>query len=332
MKAVLSRMPGGPETLVVDDVAEPAAASGQVLVRVAAAGVNFPDSLIIADRYQARPPRPFSPGGEISGVVEAVGEGVTDLMAGDRVVALMVWGGMAEKVAVDAWRCVRIPDVMPFDEAAGFLITYGTSYHALVDRARVRPGETLLVLGAAGGVGLAAVEIGSALGARVIAAASSPEKVDLAMSRGAQDGVVYDASLEEGEGQRALAARFKVACGDAGADVIYDAVGGVYTEPALRSIAWLGRYLVVGFPAGIARIPMNLALLKGCDICGVFWGSAMERDPERHRAALGELFRLYESGAVRPAISARYPLERAGQAIAALASRKAVGKLVVTMD
>lgn len=331
MKAVLSKAPGGPDTLVIEDVAEPVAGNGQVLIRVAAVGINFPDSLIIADRYQARPERPFSPGGEVSGTVEQVGEGVSHLKPGDRVLAVMIWGGLAEKVAVDAWRCARIPDAMPFDEAAAFMLTFGTSYYALVDRAKIKAGETLLVLGASGGVGLAAVEIGKALGARVLAAASSQDKLDLALARGASDGIVYDARLEEGDGQRALAASLKTLCGNAGADVIYDPVGGAYSEPALRSAAWLGRYLIVGFPAGIARIPLNLPLLKGCDLLGVFWGSAMERDPVRHAEALGELFELYVEGKVSPTISMRFPFAKSGEAITTLASRQATGKVVVTI-
>lgn len=331
MKAMLSKVPGGPETLVVEEIAEPTAGPGRLLVRVAAVGANFPDSLIIADRYQYRPPRPFSPGGEFSGTVEAVGDGVTDFAPGDRVLAMTIWGAMSEKVAVDAWRCARIPDAMPFDEAAAFLLTYGTSYYALVDRARLKAGETLLVLGAAGGVGLAAVEIGKAFGARVVAAASSKEKVQLAQKLGADAVVVYDPRLAEGEGQKALAAEFKRACGAEGAHVVMDPVGGAYSEPALRSIAWLGRFLVVGFPAGIARIPLNLPLLKSCDVLGIFWGSAMERDPVRHREALGELFDLYAAGKIRPVVSARFPFERGADAIVELSSRRASGKIVVTI-
>jgi NADPH2:quinone reductase len=328
---MLSKVPGGPETLIVEEIAEPVAGPGRLLVKVAAVGANFPDSLIIADRYQYKPPRPFSPGGEFSGTVEAVGEGVSDFAPGDRVLAMTIWGAMSEKVAVEAWRCARIPDVMPFDEAAAFVLTYGTSYYALVDRARLKPGETLLVLGAAGGVGLAAVEIGKALGARVVAAASSKEKVELAQKLGADAVVVYDPRLTEGEGQKALAAEFKKACGADGFDVIMDPVGGAYSEPALRSIAWLGRFLVVGFPAGIARIPLNLALLKSCDVLGVFWGSAMERDVVRHREALGELFELYAKGKIRPVVSARFPFERGADAIVELSSRRASGKIVVTI-
>lgn len=330
MKAILSKSAGGTETLVLEDVADPVAGPGQVLICVAAVGVNFPDSLIIADRYQERPPRPFSPGGEISGTVEAVGEGVQDFAPGDRVLAIMIWGGMAEKVAVDAWRCQRIPDAMPFDEAAAFMLTYGTSYHALADRARLKAGETLLVLGAAGGVGLSAVEVGKALGARVVAAASNQEKVDFAIAHGADVGVVYDPELAPGDGQRALTTKLREGCGG-GPAVIYDPVGGPYSEAALRSIAWLGRYLVVGFPAGIAKIPLNLPLLKGCDVLGVFWGEAMQRDPVRHRQALGELFALYGEGKVRPAISARFPFSQAARAIAELARRRATGKIVVTV-
>lgn len=328
---MLSKVAGGPETLVIEEVAEPVAGPGQLLVRVSAVGANFPDSLIISDRYQFRPERPFSPGGELSGTVEAVGEGVSDFAPGDRILAMTIWGALAEKVTVDAWRCARIPDDMPFDDAAAFLLTYGTCYHALVDRARLKEGETLLVLGAAGGVGLAAVEVGKALGARVVAAASSPEKVELARSVGADEVVVYDPRLTEGDGQKALAAAFKKACGVAGADVVMDPVGGAYSEPALRSIAWLGRYLVVGFPAGIPRIALNLPLLKGCDVLGVFWGSAMERDPVRHRQALAELFDLYRQGALKPVISARYPFERGADAIVELSARRATGKIVVTV-
>ena len=331
MKAILSKVAGGPETLDLAEIEAPRAGPGQVVISVAAVGANFPDSLIIADKYQEKPPRPFSPGGEIAGVVSEVGEGVGEFAIGDRVLAMIVWGGLREKVAVDAWRCSKIPDAMPFDEAAAFLLTYGTSYHALVDRAALVAGETLLVLGASGGVGLAAVEIGKALGARVIAAASTEEKVELAVRHGASDGVVYGTDVAEPAAQRALAAKFKAACGEAGADVIYDPVGGAYSEPALRSIAWLGRYLVVGFPAGIAKIPLNLPLLKGCDILGIFWGSAMQRDPVGHRHAVQALFGLYLEGKIRPAISRRYPLERSADAIIELASRKATGKIVITV-
>jgi NADPH:quinone reductase len=332
MKAILSRAPGGPETLTLEDVADPKAGAGEVVVAVKAVGVNFPDVLIIKDMYQYKPERPFSPGAEIAGIVESVGDGVTALKPGDRVFAMLGWGGMSEKVAVEARKCFRIPDGMPFDEAAAFIMTYGTSHYALKDRGELKSGETLLILGAAGGVGLAAVELGKAMGARVIAAVSSDAKLDVAKKAGADDGIVYPRSVEEGDGQRALAAEFKRVCGKNGADVIYDAVGGNYAEPALRSIAWAGRYLVVGFPAGIPKLPLNLTLLKSCDVRGIFWGAAIDRFPDRHAEAVGELTDLYVGGKIRPVVSERFPLDRAGDAIAALSSRRTTGKVVVTLE
>ena len=248
MKALLSRAVGGPETLELADIAQPTPKKGEVLIRVAACGVNFPDSLIIEDRYQFKPERPFAPGGEISGTVAALGEGVTHLSVGQRVLASTGWGGFAEYVAVEQRRCMPIPDAMPFDDAAAFLMTYGTSYYALKDRAHLKAGESLLVLGAAGGVGSAAVELGKAMGARVIAAASSQEKVDAAKSWGADEGVIYPAGPFDRDGQKKLAEIFKSACGEKGADVIYDPVGGDFSEASLRAIAWEGRFLVIGFP------------------------------------------------------------------------------------
>ena len=308
---------------------EPTPKAGQVVIAVHAVGVNFPDVLIIEDRYQTKPERPFSPGAEVSGLIEAVGPGLDGLRVGDRVLATPGYGGMAERIAVDAGRCVVLPNAMPFDEAAAFVMTYGTSYHALVDRAGLRSGETLLVLGAAGGVGLAAVELGVAMGARVVAAASSQEKLDVALAGGAASGLIYPRGPIDREGQKALSAAFKEACGSEGANVIYDPVGGDYAEPALRSIAWEGRYLVVGFPSGIPKLPLNLPLLKGCDVLGVFWGAAVQRDPARHRASVAELFELYAKGSIRPKISQRFPLAQAGEAIAALSSRQTTGKVVV---
>jgi len=331
MLALLSKTPGGPESLALETVPEPAPGAGEVLVSVRACGVNYPDVLIIEDRYQFKPERPFAPGGEVSGIVEAVGDGVTSLKVGDPVIGSTFWGGMAEKLALSAERCIPMPGGMPFDEAAAFLMTYGTSYHALKDRAGLEAGETLLVLGAAGGVGLAAVELGKAMGARVVAAASSEEKVGLARSHGADDGVVYPAGPLDKAGAKDLTERLKQACGPAGANVIYDPVGGDYTEAALRAVAWEGRFLVVGFPAGIPKLPLNLALLKSCQIVGVFWGAFAQRDPAANAANTRELFALYERGAIRPTISERVPLERAGDAIARLAARKAMGKIVVTM-
>ncbi|MET0336988.1 MAG: NADPH:quinone oxidoreductase family protein, partial [Caulobacter sp.] len=253
MKAVLSQSVGGPETLKLEELPDPTPGAGQVVLDVKACGVNYPDVLIIQDMYQFKPQRPFAPGGEVSGVVSAVGDGVSHLKVGDRVLASTGWGGMAEKLAVDAARVVPIPDAMPFDEAAAFLMTYGTSYYGLKDRGHIKPGETLLVLGAAGGVGLAAVELGKAMGAKVIAAASSQEKVDLAISRGADSGVVYPTGPFDKDGQKALAQLFKDACGPNGWDVAYDAVGGDYAEAVIRASGWNGRFLVIGFPAGIPK-------------------------------------------------------------------------------
>ena len=332
MKALLSVAVGGPDTLVIKDLPGPVPGAGAVVVSVKACGVNYPDVLIIEDKYQFKPPRPFSPGGEISGVVKAVGDGVTHLKVGDRVLGNTGSGGMAEEIVVDAARLTPIPPSMPFDEAAAFMMTYGTSYYALKDRGHLKPGQTLLVLGAAGGVGLAAVELGASMGARVVAAASSQEKVDLALAHGAASGVVYPTGPFDRDGQKALAELFKGACGAAGADIVYDAVGGDYAEAALRAIAWEGRFLVIGFPAGIPRIPLNLALLKSCDIVGVFWGAAVARDPAGHKRNVAELMDLYAAGKIRPHVSERFPLARAGEAISHLAARKALGKVVVTID
>jgi NADPH2:quinone reductase len=293
--------------------------------------VNYPDSLIIEDRYQFKPERPFSPGAEAAGIVDAVGQGVASLVPGDRVLASTGWGAMAEKAIVRADKCARLPDTVPFEEGAAFLLTYGTSYHALSDRARLQRGETLLVMGAAGGVGLAAVELGKAMGARVVAAVSSEDKLALAKESGADEGFIYPAGPFDAEGRKALADGFKRAVGRSGADVIYDPVGGDYAEAALRAIAWKGRYLVVGFPSGIPRIPLNLTLLKGCDIVGVFWGAFVEREPERHAQSVAELFAFHAAGQIKPRIVQHFPLERGGDAIAALASRQAKGKIVVTV-
>jgi NADPH2:quinone reductase len=332
MKALLSTSVGGPETLVLEDLPSPEPKPGHAVISVKACGVNFPDVLIIQDLYQFKPARPFAPGGEVAGVVKAVGEGVTHVKIGDRVLGNTGWGGMAEELSLEAGRLIPIPDAMPFDEAAAFIMTYGTSYYALKDRGHIKPGESLLVLGAAGGVGLAAVELGVAMGAKVIAAASSQKKVDLAIKHGASSGVVYPAGPFDKDGAKALAGLFKDACGPTGADVIYDGVGGDYAEAALRSSAWEGRFLVIGFPAGIPRIPLNLTLLKSCDVVGVFWGAAVARDPKAHQQNVKELFELYGAGKIKPYVSERFPLAKAADAIAHLASRKAMGKVVVTMD
>ena len=332
MKAVLSRAVGGPETLELAEIADPVAGKGEVLIRVAACGVNYPDSLIIEDKYQFKPARPFAPGGEIAGTVEAIGEGVTGLAPGQRVLASTGWGGMAEKVACEARRVMPIPDSMPFEEAAAFLMTYGTSYYALKQRAGLRAGETLLVLGAAGGVGSAAVELGKAMGARVIAAASTPEKVAAAKGWGADEGLVYAKGPFDSDGRKKLAESFKAVCGEKGADVIYDSVGGDYSEASLRAIAWEGRFLVIGFPQGIAKLPLNLTLLKSCQVVGVFWGAFAARDPKENAANTRELFALYDKGAICPRVSKTYPLRQAGEAIAWLSGRHALGKVVVTVE
>lgn len=329
MKALLSTAVGGPETLQLLDLPDPVPGRGEVVLDVKAVGVNFPDTLIIRDMYQFKPNRPFAPGGEVSGVVTAVGEGVTRVKPGDRVIGSTGWGGMAEKIAIDQSRCIPIPDAMPFDQAAALVMTYGTSQYALKDRASLKAGETLLVLGAAGGVGLAAVELGKAMGARVIAACSTREKVDVAMAHGADAGVVYPTGPFDKEGRKALADLFKGACGPNGADVIYDAVGGDYAEASLRAIGWEGRFLVIGFPAGIPAIPLNLTLLKSCQIVGVFWGAFTAREPARNQENLAELMALYAEGKIRPHVSARFPLADGGAAIRHLMDRKATGKVVV---
>jgi len=328
MKALLSHEPGGPETLRLEDVAAPVPGPGELLVRVRACSMNFPDVLIIEDKYQLKPQRPFAPGGEIAGEVLAAGEGVSGWNPGDRLIAALGFGGLAERVIVPANRAIPLPVERSFEEGSALLMTYATAIHALVDRGKVQAEQTLLVLGAAGGVGIAAVEIGKALGARVIAAVSTEEKAEAARQAGADSAVVYPAGELE---PRALSQLFKDAVGPAGADVILDPVGGDYTEPALRSIAWEGRFLVVGFPAGISRLPLNLTLLKSCDVCGVFWGAFAARDPKRNAEHVEQLFRWWGEGKIAPKISATYPLERAAEAIVALKDRKAVGKLVVTL-
>jgi NADPH2:quinone reductase len=331
MKAVLSRAVGGPASLTFEDVADPAPGKGQVLLAVAACGVNYPDGLVIEDRYQFKPQRPFSPGGEVSGTVIGLGEGVTGFVLGQRVLATLgSAGGMAEKAVADAQRVLPIPDAMPFEEAAGLIFTYGTSYYALKNRAHLKAGETLLVLGAAGGVGSAAVELGKALGARVIAAVSSAEKAEAAKSFGADETVVYPSGPFDKDGQRKLAELFKEACGKTGVDVIYDPVGGDYAEASLRSIAWEGRFLVIGFPAGIPKLPLNLTLLKSCQVIGVFWGAFVARDPEGDAANTRGLFELYQQGLIKPRVSKRFPLAQGAEAIAWLSGRQALGKVVVT--
>ena len=332
MRAVLSRVVGGPESLVVEEVLDPTPGKGQVIIEVKAVGINFPDTLIIEDKYQFKPQRPFSPGAEVSGVVEAIGEGVTGLFKGDRVIAVPGWGGLVERIAVPAAGVIKMPDAMSFEEGAALVMTYGTSYYALKDRAQLKAGETLLVLGAAGGVGAAAVELGKAMGARVIAAASTNDKVQFALELGADTGLIYPSGEMDKTAQKELSGELKLASGRDGPDVVYDGVGGGYAEPALRSMDWYGRYLVVGFPAGIPSFPLNLTLLKSVSVIGVFWGAAVARDPAGHAANIADLMTFYAEGKIKPRIFKTYPLERAHEAIKALGDRTAIGKIVVTVE
>ena len=322
MKAVLCKTHGLPETLVVEELPSPVAGPKQVVVSVKACGVNFPDTLIIQNLYQFKPALPFSPGGELTGIIKSVGEGVKHLQVGQTVLAFTGWGGFAEEVAVDAKAVIPLPPVVDLTVAAAFIMTYGTSYHALKDRANIQPGETLLVLGASGGVGLAAVELGKKMGAKVIAAASTAEKLAVCKQYGADMLVNYsEPNWRE---------QIKTLTEGKGADVIYDPVGGDFAEPALRSIAWKGRYLVVGFAAGeIPKVPLNLALLKGCSIVGVFFGDFAAREPQANMGNSMQLFAWLMQGELKPYISARYPLERAGEALRALMDRKVSGKVVL---
>ena len=329
MHAMLSTAPGGPETLEWTKGPMPEPKSGEVRIAVHAAGVNFPDTLIIRDLYQIKPPRPFAPGGEVAGVVDAVGTGVNGLDVGDRVLAMTGFGGFATHLCAQATACVPIPDHMPFDTAACFLFTYGTSHYALKDRGQLVEGETLLILGAAGGVGAAAIELGKAAGARVIAAVSSEDKAAFCRDLGADETLIYPREMDR-DAQKALSGEIKRIAGPDGVDVAYDAVGGDYAEPVIRSMAWGGRYLVVGFPAGIPAIPLNLALLKSCQIVGVFWGASIYRDPKGHMQNVQELFDLYAKGAIAPRISERFDMRDAPQALARVAARKAMGKIVLT--
>lgn len=331
MKIWHSTEVGGPDALAIAQIDPPVPGPGELLVEVRVCGINFPDSLIIRDLYQFKPERPFAPGGEIAGVVLAVGEGVNQFAPGDRVIGRTGWGGLAEQVIVAASKCIAMPDAMPFDEGSAFLFTYGTSYHALKQRARLQAGETVLVLGAAGGTGIAAIEIAKALGARVVAAASSEEKVAFAKQCGADEGIVYPSGPLDKDASRALGEAFKAAS-PRGFDVVYDPVGGDYAEPALRSMAWRGRYLVVGFTAGIPRLPFNLPLLKGCEIVGVFNGGFQANEPDVAAANTVELLDLYTQGKLRPRITQRYAFEDAPQAIEAIAGRSALGKLVVEVS
>jgi NADPH2:quinone reductase len=324
MKALLCTRYGTPDDLEIADIADPTPGPGEAVVRVAAAALNFFDTLIIAGKYQFKPEMPFSPAAEFAGTVEKLGAGVTSVKVGDRVLGYMVAGAARERVVIAAERLVPIPGAVDDDHAAGLCVTYGTTFYALKDRARLKSGETLAVLGASGGVGLAAVELGKLMGARVIACASSPEKVAFARERGADEGIDYKAEdLKEA---------LRRVTGGQGADVIYDPVGGAYSEAALRSIAWLGRFLVVGFAAGdIPKLPLNLVLLKSCDVQGVFWGSWIERDKAGHRANTEQLLAWVAEGKLKPHVHAVYPLAEAADALKAIAARKVMGKVILRL-
>ena len=322
MKAVLCKEYGPPDTLVIEEVEALKAGHGQAVISVKACGVNFPDTLIIEGKYQFKPPPPFSPGSEVAGVVKEVGEDVERVKVGDRVIAFIGWGGFAEEVLVDASILIPMPHSMDFTTASAFVLTYGTSHYALKDRAQLKPGETLLVLGAAGGVGLASVEIGMVMGARVFAAASSDEKLAVCKQHGADEIINY---VSED-----LKTRVKELTGGDGVDVVVDPVGGNYSEAALRGMAWDGRFLVIGFTAGdIPRIPLNLVLLKSCSIVGVFWGSFTMREPGRNWEHLQELLTWFAEGKLKPHISATYPLEQAADALNDVLKRKVKGKAVL---
>jgi NADPH2:quinone reductase len=325
MKAVLCKQHGLPDTLVVEEIPSPKAGAKQVVITVKACGVNFPDTLIIQNKYQFKPDLPFSPGGEVAGIIKEVGEGVSHLNVGDTVIAMTGWGGFAEEVLTDASRVFPVPPVFDFKTAATFAYVFGTSYHALKDRAQLKEGETVLVLGASGGVGLAAVQLAKVMGAKVIAAASTEAKLAVCSHYGADAIVNYsDDNWRE---------QVKVLTEGKGVDVVYDAVGGHYAEPALRSMAWNGRYLVVGFAAGdIPKIPLNLPLLKGCAVVGVFWGEFATRQKKDNQANMMQLFGWLMQGKIKPHISAEYPLEQAAQALNDLLERKATGKVVLLVD
>ena len=322
MRAIVCKAFGPPSDLRLEDVPAPPLTAGGVTIAIHRAGLNFPDVLIVQGKYQFKPPFPFSPGAEVAGVVTAVGSEVTGLRPGDRVLAVCATGGFAEDVTAEQALTFKIPDRMTFDDAAAFGFTYGTTYHALVDRAKLRSGETLLVTGAGGGVGLAAVQLGVALGATVIAAAGSPEKLAAARAAGARETIDYTTEK--------LADRVKAMTRDAGADVVYDAVGGDVFDATLRCIAWEGRLLVIGFASGrIPEIPANRLLLKGCSAVGVFWGAFMARDPAANRRNFEHLMGLYSQGLLPPVIGATYALEDAAQAIVDLQDRKIVGKALI---
>ena len=332
MKALQCVELGGPEKLVVNDIADPEIAEDHIIIEVKSASVNFPDVLMIQGLYQFQPPLPFIPGGESAGVVIEIGDGVEGFNIGDKVFAATGVGGICEKILAHKNNVRPIPENMDFEIAAALSVTYGTSIYALKQRANLKAGETLLVLGASGGVGLATVQLGKAMGAKVIAAASTQKKVDICIENGADEGFVYPSGNLDRDQQKELSNKIKELTGGLGPNVIYDPVGGTYAEPCLRSIAWDGRYLVIGFAAGadqIPKMPLNLTLLKGCQIVGVFWGAWTGMFPAENQKNFEELFEMYEDGKINPAPSDKFTLETSAEAIAHLKDRKAKGKVVI---
>ena len=332
MKALQCTELGGPEKLSVNEIDDPVIVAEHVIIDVKSASVNFPDVLMIQGLYQFQPPLPFTPGGESAGVISEVGEGVTDYKVGDKVITASMIGGIAEKILTHQSTLRPIPEGMDYEIAAALSVTYGTSIYALKQRANIQPGETLLVLGASGGVGLATIQLGKAMGAKVIAAASSQEKIDICIANGADEAFIYPSGNLDRDQQKELSNKIKELTGGLGPNVIYDPVGGSYAEPCLRSIAWDGRYLVIGFAAGadqIPKMPLNLTLLKGCQIVGVFWGAWVAMFAAENLKNFDELFNLFSQGKINPQTSDKFTLDTSADAIAHLANRKAKGKVVI---
>ena len=332
MKALQCTELGGPEKLSVNEIDDPVIVAEHVIIDVRSASVNFPDVLMIQGLYQFQPPLPFTPGGESAGVISEVGEGVTDYKVGDKVITASMIGGIAEKILTHQSTLRPIPEGMDYEVAAALSVTYGTSIYALKQRANIQPGETLLVLGASGGVGLATIQLGKAMGAKVIAAASTQEKIDICIANGADEAFIYPSGNLDRDQQKELSNKIKELTGGLGPNVIYDPVGGSYAEPCLRSIAWDGRYLVIGFAAGadqIPKMPLNLTLLKGCQIVGVFWGAWVAMFAAENLKNFDELFNLFSQGKINPQTSDKFTLDTSADAIAHLANRKAKGKVVI---
>ena len=332
MKALQCVELGGPDKLKINEVDSPSVIPGHVVIDVKSGSINFPDVLMIQGLYQFQPPLPFTPGGESAGIISEVGEDVTKFKVGDKVFAMTGTGAFAEKILAHEASCMLIPNSMDYDSAAALSMTYGTSLYALKQRANIQPGETLLVLGASGGVGIAAIELGKAMGAKVLAAASTQDKVDMCMAHGADEGFIYPSGNLDRDQQKQLSNKIKELTGGMGANVVYDPVGDSYSEPCLRATAWEGRYLVIGFAAGeIPKIPLNITLLKGCQIVGVFFGAWVGMHPDENNKNFDELFKLHAEGKINPEVSQKYALEKSADAFSHLANRKAKGKVIINM-